>query len=156
MKNRRLGDILLEAGLINHQQLGKALAVQAGSQKRLGEILLDLGFVTEQLMATVLEFQLGTLRVPLREWGINPSVVNILPRHLAEKHLVFPLNKKEDKILVAMADPLDYLAIEEIQAATGLRAEVYLTTRSEVEEAIQRYYALPAGGGRGSGGSGPG
>ena len=91
----------------------------------------------------MLEFQLGIPRASLRECRINSPLTRVLPRHLAEKHQVFPLEVKEGRILVAMADPLDYLAIEAVRRSTGLLVEVCLATRSEVEDAIERYYPLP-------------
>jgi len=138
MDAKRLGDILLEAGLISGEQLRAALALQDGSGKHLGEVLLDQGCVSEELVVRVLEFQLGT---PRASWSrVDPAAVSLVSRAAAEKHLVFPLLLKGDRLLVAMADPLDYLALQEIQGLTGLRTEVCLATRSEIAGAIARWY----------------
>lgn len=139
MPNKRLGEILLEAGLISDKQLRCALTVQKKRHARLGQVLADLGFISEQLMAKVLEFQLGISAVSLSESTVNPAFVNIIPRHLAQKYLVFPLYVKENVMHIAMADPLDHAAIKEIRMACGLKVEVCLTTKSEVEKAIGRY-----------------
>jgi len=140
MEGKRLGDILLEAGLIDGELLRSALAIQAGNDRRLGEVLLSLG-LPEQLLMKVLEFQLGLPRVSLAGRAPDAELCSLLPRQLAEKHLVFPLEIREDGILVAMADPLDYPAIEEIRRITGRQVQVCLAARSEVAEAVARCYA---------------
>jgi len=138
MRATRLGDILLEAGLITKEQLDEALALQAAGERRLGEVLLDMGFVSEEIMVKVLEFQLGMVRACWSQ--VKPDTVRLLPRRVAARHLAFPLAVEENRLLVAMADPLDHLALRELGRITKMQPEVYLATRSEIISAIERWY----------------
>jgi type IV pilus assembly protein PilB len=139
---KRIGDLLVEAGLLTSEQLQKALSEQGQTNIRLGEFLIDRQYLTEQQLIEVLEFQLGIPHIQLYRQTIDIKVINIIPQRLAEQHQVLPIRTEGNKLIVAMADPLDYFAIDELRMSTGLRIEPTIAARAELQRAIKRYYGL--------------
>ncbi|MCL6517747.1 MAG: GspE/PulE family protein [Alicyclobacillus sp.] len=131
-------------GLITEAQLQEALAAQRESKERLGEVLIRKGFVTEQQMVEALEFQLGISHVDLHRYAIDPAAVQLVPQVLAERHLVLPIRRDKQRLTVAMADPLDFYAIEDLQMATGLQIEPVIASKDELRQYIGRHYAMRA------------
>lgn len=109
---------------------------------RLGDALISLGYITEQQRIEVLEFQLGIPHVQLYRENIDPRAIRMVPRMLAETHKVLPCRIEGNRLIVAMADPLDYFAIEELRMATGMRIEPAIVSTEELDQAIRRYYGL--------------
>jgi type IV pilus assembly protein PilB len=139
---KRIGDLLLDAGVISDEQLQKALGEQKELKMRLGDVLLSRGYITQQQFIEVLEFQLGIPHVQLYRQKIEQRVINLIPQKLAEQHGVIPLRVDGSKLVLAMSDPLDYYAIDEIRMATGLRVEPVIASKDELVRAIKRYYGL--------------
>ncbi|MBO9610156.1 MAG: Flp pilus assembly complex ATPase component TadA, partial [Paenibacillaceae bacterium] len=139
---KRIGDLLLEAGLISEEQLQNALREQKELKLRLGELLITRHYITEQQMIEVLEFQLGIPHVQLYKQTIETKVINMIPQKLAEQHQVLPIKLEGNKLVLAMSDPLDYFAIDELRMATGLRIEPVIASKDELTRAIKRYYGL--------------
>lgn len=139
---KRIGDLLLEAGMISEEQLQNALREQKETSMRLGELLITRNYITEQQMIEVLEFQLGIPHVELYRQNIETKVINLIPQKLAEQHQVLPIQVDGSKLVIAMADPLDYYAIDELRMATGLRIQPVIASKDELTRAIKRYYAL--------------
>lgn len=139
---KRIGDLLLDAGVISEEQLQKALGEQKELKMRLGDVLLSQGYITQQQFIEVLEFQLGIPHVQLYRQKIEQRVINLIPQKLAEQHGVIPLRVDGSKLVLAMSDPLDYYAIDEIRMATGLRVEPVIASKDELVRAIKRYYGL--------------
>jgi type IV pilus assembly protein PilB len=139
---KRIGDLLLDAGVISDEQLKQALTEQKELKMRLGDVLITQGYITQQQFIEVLEFQLGIPHVQLYRQKIEQRVINLLPQKLAEQHGVIPLRVDGSKLVLAMADPLDYYAIDEIRMATGLRVEPVIASKEELVRAIKRYYGL--------------
>lgn len=138
--NKRLGDILINSGLITKKQLDQALKERTESNKKLGELLIDLGYVTEKDILKSLEIQLGIPRVNLEKEFINPEVPQLISEDLARRHMVFPF-KEEDKVLhVAMADPLNFYGIDDLKIATGYGIKPYISTKKNIQIAIEKYY----------------
>jgi type IV pilus assembly protein PilB len=142
-QGRRLGDFLLENKLITPAQLQEALKVQQQTKERLGKVLVKLGYVSEQDILDVLEFQLGTPQVDLNTVPLNPLVVESVPEHLVRQHKVIPIKKEGNKLVVAMVDPLNVVAIDDLRLATGLEIEPVLAKEKDIDAAIQRYFGLP-------------
>ncbi|WP_127587871.1 GspE/PulE family protein [Paenibacillus koleovorans] len=138
----RIGELFVMNGLINEEQLEQALKQQVHTRKKLGEILIDKGLITERQLVEVLEFQLGFPVVNMFETALDMSTVQLIPETLARKHCVIPIERKNGKIKVAMVDPLNYDAIEEIRMATNMSVQPVIAIRSEVEQAITRNYGL--------------
>lgn len=139
---KRLGDLLLDAGIITQDQLQSALQDQKKLNMRLGDVLISQGYITQQQFIEVLEFQLGIPHIQLFRQKIEQKVINLISQKLAEQHVVIPIKVDGNKLVLAMADPLDYFAIDEIRMATGLRVEPVIASREELKRAISRYYGL--------------
>lgn len=139
---KRIGDLLVEAGVITEAQLQLALSQQRELKMRLGDVLITQGYISQQQFIEVLEFQLGIPHVQLYRQKIEQKVIQLIPHKMAEQHSVLPLRIEGNKLILAMADPLDYFAIDEIRIFTGLRIEAVIASQEELQRAITRYYGL--------------
>ncbi|CAM4422850.1 GspE/PulE family protein [Paenibacillus tarimensis] len=139
---KRLGDLLVESRIISQEQLQEALAEQSKSKQKLGDLLITQGYITEQQLIEVLEFQLGIPHVSLYKYQIDPTITQIIPESLARRYQAIPFHKEGGKLMVAMADPLDYFAIEELRMSTGFRIEPAISSKDELQRAIARHYGL--------------
>ncbi|WNF35926.1 ATPase, T2SS/T4P/T4SS family [Bacillaceae bacterium IKA-2] len=138
---KRLGDILVDAGLITNDQLQQALNEKLDKQK-LGDALLQQGFITEQQLIEVLEFQLGIPHVSLYRYPIDPKVTSIVSKEMATKNYLMPLKQDGEKLLVAMADPMDFFAIDDLRLSTGFQVETAIATKDDILRAINKYYDM--------------
>lgn len=141
MARKRLGDLLIETGLISEEQLNHTLNTKAPEEK-LGDALLREGYLTEQQLIEVLEFQLGIPHININQYPIDPDVIQLVPKELAKRHYAMPIRKDKNKLLVAMADPMDYFAIEEIRMATGYHIEPAIATKDALYRSITKFYDL--------------
>ena len=141
MVRKRLGDILVETGMITEEQLNHTLANKSSDEK-LGDALLREGYISEQQLIEVLEFQLGIPHININQYPIDLEAVQLVPKDLAKQHLLMPIRKDKNKLLVAMADPLDYFALEELRMATGYHIEPAIAAKDEIYRAITKYYDL--------------
>ncbi|NQX47220.1 Flp pilus assembly complex ATPase component TadA [Paenibacillus tritici] len=139
---KRLGDLLVENGIISEEQLQEALVDQRKTKRKLGDLLISQGYITEQQLIEVLEFQLGIPHVSLHKYHIDPAITQIIPESMAKRYQVLPFMKEGGKLMVAMADPLDYFAIEDLRMSTGFRIEPAISTRDELQRAIARHYGM--------------
>lgn len=130
-ERKRLGELLLEEGLINREQLQEALAVQRRTGRRLGAVLAKLGFVTEEQVADALARRHGLKRVRLDELTVPQEVLQLVPRELMDRYEVFPLAAADDVLQLAMVDPLNIYALDDIARATKRRIEPFLATAGE-------------------------
>ncbi|QQE73717.1 Flp pilus assembly complex ATPase component TadA [Brevibacillus composti] len=142
MGRKRLGDILVESGLISEEQLQEALVEQKKSKLKLGDHLLQQGYITEQQLIEILEFQLGIPHVSLYRFKMDPSLSSIVTEEVAKRYSLIPLKKEGNRLTVAMVDPLDYFAIDELRLSTGFVIEPVIATRDEVHRAISRMYSM--------------
>ncbi|CAJ1316555.1 ATPase, T2SS/T4P/T4SS family [Paenibacillus sp. PK4536] len=142
MLKKKLGDLLFESGLISQEQLQQALTEQNKSKRKLGDVLIAQGFITEQQLIEVLELQLGIPHVSLFKYQIDPAITQIIPESMAKRYQVLPFMKDGSKLTVAMVDPLDYFAIEDLRMTTGFRIEPAISSRDELQRAIAHYYGL--------------
>lgn len=143
-QRKRIGDLLVESGLITSAQLQEALQKQRGSGMRLGDLLINDGYITEQQKIEVLEFQLGIPQVQLYRQKIDEKAVQLIPDTLAKKHNVLPLRIDNGKLVVAMSDPLDYYAIDDLSLLTNFPITPVIATNDELSRAIHRYYGMRA------------
>ena len=139
-KNVLLGDFLVEQGLITEEQLKKALKHQQKAGKLLGRSLIDLGFIGEEELIKALSEQLGVQYVSLRNYQVDPKVIKLVPEELARTYQVVPLFAIENDLTVAMANPLDVLAIDALSRATGMKILPVVCSEEEIREAIEHYY----------------
>jgi len=136
----RLGELLLKAQLLDERQLQKALDEQKMTGGKLGEILQRLGFVSEEDIIECLSHQFGVPSINLRHFEVDENVAKIIPVDLARKYNVLPVNKTGATLTVAMADPSNIFAMDEITFMTGYRVEPVVTSEEAIREAIDRYF----------------
>lgn len=140
MAYKRLGDLLVDAGLINEDQLQETLAKQKGSNKRLGEVLIDEGVITEAELIEALRMQLGIEFVDLSQIDIDPDMSRVLSKNVARQYNVVPIKTTLEEVYLAMSDPLNFLAIEAVKAATRKRVVPVLATNDAIQRAIMTLY----------------
>jgi len=143
-KKLRLGDALIQEGLINEEQLQQALALQKKSGKRLGAVLVEMHLVTEQDIVQILSKQLKIPYIDLSNYLIDPVIAKLVPEHIAKRHMLIPINKVGNKLTVAMVDPLNIIAIDDIQLMTGLMVKPVVATQSDINKALQDAYGAVA------------
>ncbi|MGF7186407.1 type IV pilus assembly protein PilB [Desulfitispora alkaliphila] len=141
-EKKRLGDILIDGGVITELQLKEALKTQKQTGLRLGHALIQLGLVTEEQIDEVLEIQLGLPRIALHKMRLNPKIVKLITGTVARNYKVIPFEKVENKLGLAMADPLNLDAIDNIEMQTGLTVEPAIASEREVDQAISRFFGL--------------
>ena len=137
---RPLGRILVSKGMLSEAQVEQALARQKASGGKLGEACVSLGFITEDELLDVLEMQLGVPRVRLESYLIEPEAVSLVPLPVARRHGVIPIFRIDQTLTVAMADPLNVYAIDEMNQITGLDIDPALSSRREIEDALRRHH----------------
>jgi type IV pilus assembly protein PilB len=139
----KLGDILVQAGVISESQLVEALKRQKLTGKRLGEILISDGIITEIKLAESLSTQLKLPMFTLTRYRPMPEAIKSVPRHVSERLQLIPLSIVEgDLLLVAMANPLDLLAQDEVRMLTGRDLKIGITTATEIQANLERLYNL--------------
>ncbi|MDR1621506.1 MAG: GspE/PulE family protein [Synergistaceae bacterium] len=139
----KLGDILVQAGVITDMQLGEALKKQKYTGKRLGEILVTEGIITDVKLAEALSTQLKLPMFTLTRYRPMPEAIKSVPRNVSERLQLIPLSiVEEDLLLIAMANPLDLLAQDEVRMLTGRDIKVGITTLSEIQNNLERLYSL--------------
>lgn len=142
-KKKRLGDILIDARVINEEQLLAALSAQKQNGLKLGETLIDLGFTTEVEIANALHRQLNYDYVILSELKIDQDIIKLVSEDILRKHTVMPFEFKKgypNILRVAMANPLDFLAIDDIAIITNFQIEPVVATSQDIAATIDRYY----------------
>jgi type IV pilus assembly protein PilB len=142
---RRLGEILIDAGVLAEADLKRAMSLQEESGERLGTILVSQGLVNEDVMLSALETQLGIPRVHLARYIISPEVAQLVPEMFARANRVFPIEKTEDYLTLAMADPLDVFAMDDVRIMTGLEVEPVIASDIEIQAAINEYFGTGPG-----------
>lgn len=123
---KKLGDFLLENGLINQTQLKEALIKQRESNKRLGKILIESGYVTQKEIAEMLELQLGIPFVNLETYAVESSAIFMIPENMARRHEIFAVKIENESIVVAVSDPFNTTAFIDIRIYTGLEVSPVL------------------------------
>ncbi|WP_069649458.1 type II secretion system ATPase GspE [Caloranaerobacter ferrireducens] len=136
----RLGELLISARKITEEQLKYVLEEQKKTGKKLGELLVEKGYIKEEEIIEVLEYQLGIPHMDLDKYFIDPEIPKIIPEKLARRHTLIPIRKDGNKLIVAMADPLNIFAIDDIKIATGLDVEPVISTRKNILSSIEQYY----------------
>lgn len=140
-KNIRIGDILINAGFIKEEQLQEALAYQkVDKSKRLGAILVDYGYVTEAQLLTALSRRLNVPVLDLKDTAIDLEAAGKIPQNIAFKYTLLPIAEENNHLIVAMNDPLDFYAIEDLRLITNMNIDVVLAQREVILETIRKTY----------------
>jgi len=137
----RLGELLVRENLITLQQLQTAQDTQRKQGGRLGFNLTKLGFIEESELTTFLSKQYGVPSINLSDFEIDPEVIKLVPKEVAEKHQVIPVNRAGASLIVAMADPSNIFAIDDLKFLTGYNIEVVVASDGAIKQATERYYA---------------
>ncbi len=136
----RLGDMLVKATLITKDQLAKALQQQETSGGRIGTNLVRLGFISEDDITSFLSRQYGVPSINLSHFEIDPAVIKLIPSEIAQKHQVIPINRTGNVLTVAMADPSNIFAIDDMKFMTGFKVEPVVASETSIKNAINKYY----------------
>ncbi|MEM7151926.1 MAG: type IV-A pilus assembly ATPase PilB [Myxococcota bacterium] len=143
MANDRIGELLVRESIISTQQLRDAQSDQHKSGKRLAYSLAKLGILGEKELTEFLSRQYGVPSISLGEFEIDLEVIELIPKEVANKHTVLPVQRAGSTLIVAMSDPSNIYAIDDLKFLTGLNIEPVVTTDAAIEEAIARYYDQP-------------
>jgi type IV pilus assembly protein PilB len=140
MTSNRLGELLVRNDLISAQQLNQALEDQKLNGGRLGTCLVRLGFVKEEELSAFLSKQYGVPSINLNDFEIDPDVVRHVPAEISQKYHIVPVNRAGSTLIVAMNDPSNLFAIDDLKFMTGFNIEVVVATESAIKKAIDKYY----------------
>jgi len=136
----RLGDILVKENLITSEQLKQALEMQKQKGGRLGTCLVKLGFVTDDEVTAVLSRQYGVPSINLKFYEVDPAVIKLIPRDTAERYQIVPLSRVGSTLTIAMTDPTNVFAMDDIKFMTGFNVEPVVASESAIAEAITKFY----------------
>ena len=139
-KYKRLGDVLLESHLISQDQLDESLRIQMEEKKRLGEVLIAKGYVSEFDMLNALQKQLNLEYVKVTDLEIDKTIPTLISEKVARNYELIPIKLEGETLTVAMVDPINFFAREDIQLITGFTVQPVISLRREIMDAIDMYY----------------
>ena len=137
---KQLGDILLEGGLVTHEELSGAVEEQQRLGRSLGRVLVDLGILSEGQLVAALATQIGMQFVDLTDYPVDGSAVSRVSSVVCRRHTALPIGYDEGKLVVAMADPANVFALDDIRSMTGLEVKPVVATKPDVLAAINRFH----------------
>src|ERR687891_1629661 len=136
----KLGELLVRENLISPQHLREPLDYQREQGGRLGFTLVKLGLISDDMITAVLSRQYGIPSVNLDLFNIDPSVLSLIPQEVAQKHSVLPLSRVGATLTLAMVDPTNVFAMDDVKFMTGLNVEPVVVAEGAVQQAISKYY----------------
>ncbi len=139
----RLGDLLVRSKVITNEQLEQALKKQKEGGGRLGSVLVKLGFLTDEEVTNFLSRQYGVPAINLQFFELDPNVVKLIPQETARKHQILPLSRVGASLTIAMVDPTNVFAMDDIKFMTGFNIEPVVASESSIMECIEKAYAAP-------------
>ncbi|MBC7374216.1 MAG: Flp pilus assembly complex ATPase component TadA, partial [Frankiales bacterium] len=137
---KQLGDILLEGGHVTREQLANAVEEQRRVGRRLGRVLVELGVLSEGQLVAALATQIGLKFVDLSDYPVDGSAVSRVPATVCRRHNALPIGYDDGKLIVAMADPANVFAIDDMRSMTGMDVKPVVATKADVVAAINRYH----------------
>ncbi len=140
---KRIGDVLIDANIITQEQLMEALEEQRKTGKRLGEVLVDMKFTDETEIAEAMSQQMKIPLAKIREAKLASEIIELLPENIVRKNNVIPFEVDENNpniLRIAMADPLDIIAVDDISIITNMQIEIMVATPSDIAYAVEKYY----------------
>ncbi len=141
-EGNQLGTLLVQAGLLSEEQLNSALAEQNQTQKSLGRILIDQKLVTEAQLVSTLAGHIGLEYIELEDYPVDPSAAGLISGPLARRYQALPIGWDDTKLIVAMSDPSNVFAIDDIRTITGSEIKTVVSTKSAITEAIEKFHRL--------------
>jgi len=139
----KLGELLVKAKLINPEQLDQALKNQKEEGGKLGEALVRLGIVSEEDITETLSHQFGVPSINLAHFEIDPGVIKLVPGEVARKYMILPVNKTGATLTIAMGDPTNVFAMDDIKFMTGYKVEPVVASEIALRAAIEKHYGSP-------------
>ena len=136
----RLGELLVRENLISVQQLRKAQEEQQKSGARIGTALIKTGAIEESKLTDFLSKQYGVPAINLKDFDIDPEIIKLVPKDVALKHLVIPVNRAGPSLIVAMCDPSNIYAVDDLKFLTGYNIEAVVASEPSIRDAIERYH----------------
>lgn len=137
---KHLGELLVERGIIDREQVAMAMAYQNEKGGLFGEILVELKFATEEDIAQALTCQYGFPYLPLSNYEIELDVIHSVPENICRQFCLIPIDKIGKSLTLAMANPLNTNAVEDVELITGCAVQTFVSTASDIREAIEKYY----------------
>ena len=144
---KELGQLLISENIISDNQLNKALDMQKAAGGRLGTNLVKLGYLTEEKLVSFLSKQFGVPAINLADYTIDPNVTKLIPAEMAKKYIILPVARVGATLTIAMTDPSNVFAIDDVKFMTGYNVEVAVSSESAIVTAISQSYG---GGARGA------
>jgi len=138
--SKQLGQLLIERSIINREQLDHALQVQKERGGLIGQLLVDLGYASEKAIAQALTAQYGFPYLPLENYNVDLNVIKIVPKNVAIQYCLVPVDKIGGNLTIAMSNPLNSLAVEDIELISGLCIQIFVSTGTDIRKAIEKYY----------------
>jgi type IV pilus assembly protein PilB len=138
--SKQLGELLIERGILTQRQLEKALMVQRERGGLIGELIVELGFAKEEDIAQALTVQYGFPYLPLTNYEISSDIAAIIPARVARQYMLIPVDKIGNNVSVAMSNPLNVQAIEDLELLTGCNIQTFVSTSSDIKREIEKYY----------------
>ncbi|MBI5343464.1 MAG: Flp pilus assembly complex ATPase component TadA [Deltaproteobacteria bacterium] len=142
MGKKRLGELLVETGLLTEENLTRALTEQRLKRGKLGEVIVALGLATEDEIAQTLSVQLGIPFIDLTQTPVEPQAIDLITEKVARKHLILPVSIDQKDLHIAMADPLSFEAFEDVRFASGYTIKPAIATRTNILWGIEQHYHL--------------
>ena len=137
---KKIGEVLIERGVITRDQLDQALAKQKEIGGMIGQVLIQLGYVNETEIALALTAQYGFPYLPLDSYEIDKNLMETVPVNVARQHCLIPIDRIGNALTLAMADPTNMKAIEEVEKLTRCVVQSFVSTPSDIRRAIDKYY----------------
>lgn len=138
--NKLLGEILVERGVITGQRLKAALDTQLKEGGLIGEVIVKLEFASEVDIAHCISFQYGFPYLPLENYEISQEVIKLVPKNVAQHYCFIAVDRIGDTLTIAMANPLNAEAIEDLEDLTSLKIQTFVSTASDIRNTIKEYY----------------
>lgn len=130
----------MESGIIAQSQLNQALELQKEKGGLIGEVLVQLKFTTEEDIAKMLTAQYGFAYLPLANYEIDQELIKLIPERVARQYCLIPIDKIANNLTIAMSNPLNSQAIEDIEILSSCNVQVFVSTATDVRQAIEKYY----------------
>jgi len=137
---KTIGQLLLEKGVIKQSQLEEGLKIQKEKGGLLGQILAGLGYVTEEQIAQAITVQYGFPYLPLGNYDMDEAAIKMITENIARQYCLIPIDKIGNTVTIAMADPLNSQAIEDIELVTGCTIQIFVSTATDIKKAIDKFY----------------
>ncbi len=138
--DKPLGQILMERGVINNEQLVRALEAQKRDGGLIGEVIVSLGFAKEEDIAYCLSLQFGYPYLPLYNYEISPEVAKMVPKNVCSHYCLVPIDKIGNTLTIAMSNPLNVQAIEDLEEIIQCDVQIFVSTPSDIRKSIEKFY----------------